>query len=171
MSSAPQFGDRQPGLTGGFQDFSETFNRYANCARPYEFVAMILGFIFYWPVGLAILAFKIWRRKAERHGGLAFASPFAPGQAFGCRSPRTDRRSAWAARQWSAAATGNSAFDEWRNTELARIEEELQKLVASQREFETHLENLRRAKDREEFDSFMNARRAAQSSPGMPPQV
>ena len=55
-------------------------------------------------------------------------------------------------------STGNRAFDEWRATELARLEEERQKLVAAEREFASYMENLRRAKDREEFDRFMSAR-------------
>jgi hypothetical protein len=63
-------------------------------------------------------------------------------------------------------ATGNSAFDDWRNTELARLEEERRKLVQAEREFSEHLDRLRRARDREEFDRFMNERRNAQSNSG-----
>jgi hypothetical protein len=52
-------------------------------------------------------------------------------------------------------STGNRAFDEWRATELARLEEERQKLVAAEREFAEFMENLRHARDREEFQRFM----------------
>jgi hypothetical protein len=62
-------------------------------------------------------------------------------------------------------SSGNAAFDEWRATELARLEEERQKLVAPEREFGDFMENLRRAKDREEFDRFMTARRNWQQQP------
>ena len=59
-------------------------------------------------------------------------------------------------------STGNMAFDEWRREELERIEKERQKLADAEREFVTFSEELRRAKDREEFDRFMAARRAGE---------
>jgi len=49
-------------------------------------------------------------------------------------------------------STGNRAFDEWRAFELARLEEERQKLVAAEHEFAEFMENLRHARDREEFE-------------------
>ena len=172
MSSATQFGEQQQGpLNGGLPDFKEAFERYARQGHRLEIPAMILAFILYWPAGLAILGMRIWRRKSWNREGFGFAGPAYAMRGFACgrgeaRSDRAgERRTAWAARQWNAAATGNAAFDDWRDAELARIEEEVQKLVSAQREFESHLENLRRAKDREEFDSFMAARRAAAAQP------
>ena len=44
--------------------------------------------------------------------------------------------------------------------ELARLEAERHKLEEAHREFAEFVENLRKAKDREEFERFMNARRA-----------
>ena len=52
--------------------------------------------------------------------------------------------------------------------ELARIEEERKKLETAQREFATYRDDLRRAKDREEFDRFMEQRR--NQRPEAPPQ-
>lgn len=46
----------------------------------------------------------------------------------------------------------NSAFEEYRAAELARLEEE-------ERAFHDYLERLRTARDREEFESFMHDRR------------
>ena len=60
-------------------------------------------------------------------------------------------------------STGNRAFDDWRTTELARLEEERQKLVAAEREFSEFMENLRHARDREEFERFMDVHRQAPS--------
>ena len=60
---------------------------------------------------------------------------------------------------FSAPSTGNRAFDEWKNAELVRLEEERRKLEDAHREFSDYLENVRKAKDREEFDRFMNERR------------
>lgn len=56
--------------------------------------------------------------------------------------------------------TGNTAFDEYR-------EETLQRLRDEQGAFETFLGNLRRAKDRAEFDQFMTER----SSNGQEPSA
>src|ERR1700716_1230377 len=63
-------------------------------------------------------------------------------------------------------STGNRAFDEWRATELARLEEERQKLVAAEREFAEFMENLRHARDREEFERFMDAHRNQRTPSG-----
>ncbi len=49
-------------------------------------------------------------------------------------------------------SSGNRAFDDYRTETLKRLEDE-------QREFKEFLERLRFAKDRSEFDQFMNERR------------
>jgi biopolymer transport protein ExbB/TolQ len=123
--------------------------------RPFELAALVIGFAMWWPLGLAVIALKIAQRRGYAVEGLyaraqdAFsrARPFAQGP-----------------RQWQpfAAGTGNSAFDDWRNAELAKLEEERRKLDAAHKAFADHLDNLRRARDREEFESFMAARRDAQ---------
>ena len=59
------------------------------------------------------------------------------------------KKSPW--RKW-AKPTGNVAFDEYREETLRRLEDE-------QSAFETFLGNLRRAKDKAEFDQFMDERR------------
>jgi hypothetical protein len=54
--------------------------------------------------------------------------------------------------------TGNSAFDAYKADTLTRLERE-------QHEFESFLERLREAKDKAEFDQFMDERaRAAAAS-------
>ena len=58
-----------------------------------------------------------------------------------------------------SSPSGNRAFDEWREAELARLEEERRKLEDAHREFAEFVENIRKAKDREEFERFMNERR------------
>ena len=64
-------------------------------------------------------------------------------------------------------STGNTAFDEYREEVLAKLEEEREA-------FDTYLHDLRRAKDREEFESFLAARKAAaergdDETPASPP--
>jgi len=97
--------------------------------------AMVLGFIFVWPVGLALLFYMIWskrmfsrscnRRSAMTHHGLMAMKP-----------------------------SGNSAFDAYKADTLARLEDE-------QHSFEAFLQRLRDAKDKAEFDEFMDDRAKA----------
>ena len=60
----------------------------------------------------------------------------------------------------NAASSGNSAFDDYREETLKRLEDE-------QVEFEGFLERLRQAKDKSEFDQFMDDRK---SRPAEPPE-
>jgi len=120
----------------------------------FELVAMVLGFIVFWPIGLAILAYKFWQR---RNGGDDL-------QTLATAKWR-EARSAMSAGPWSgygrsyAGASGNAAFDEWKRAELERLEAERRKLDEAHREFAEYSDNVRKAKDREEFERFMNARR------------
>ena len=136
--------------------------------KPAWIALTVLGFMVWWPVGLATLAFTIgsgrmgcgfrggqdrWQHKMERmqnkmdwmrsrmNGGAAPAGGF------------------WG----NAPSSGNHAFDEYRSETLKRLEDE-------QREFKEFLERLRFAKDKTEFDAFMNERRGRpQPGPEAPP--
>ena len=149
--------------------------------RPLEIAAMVLGFMVFWPIGLAILGFKIWQRKTGYQGDLAtFTQERTEWARNACRSWQgveqgardAMRRGGWGGGpNWGMRPTGNSAFDEWRSSELARLEEERRKLEQAERDFADHIEQLRRARDREEFERFMNARRnrpAGDASTGGP---
>jgi hypothetical protein len=94
--------------------------------KPAWIAAMILGFIVFWPIGLAILGYMIW---SKRIGG-------------GC-SGRTRVR--------GFRSSGNSAFDAYKADTLRRLQEE-------QDAFEAFLKRLREAKDKAEFDQFMEDR-------------
>jgi len=138
---------------------------------PFEIIAMVLGFIVFWPIGLAILGYKFWQR---RYGGpdlqtLAtdrwqdarnMMSSNSTWSSWGCGAMRRSSR------RFYAAPTGNVAFDEWRQAELARLDEERRKLDEAQREFAEYVEAIRRAKDREEFERFMAERRNRPSGGG-----
>jgi len=90
--------------------------------------AMVVGFILFWPVGLALLAYMIWSKRM-----------FGPcNTAIRTRRPRM-------------GATGNTAFDAYRADTLRRLEEE-------QANFQEFLKRLRAAKDKAEFDQFMEER-------------
>ncbi len=120
---------------------------------------MILGFIAWWPIGLALLLFSLGtgrvgcgmhRRPDGPVGGWqGFAGP-----RMGWRACRRDGP--------TQSASGNRAFDEYRAETLRRLEEE-------QREFAAFLDRLRFAKDKAEFDDFVAARRQPPVEPGEPP--
>lgn len=120
-------------------------------SRPLEIAAIVIGFAIWWPVGLALLGLRIARRRGFKWDD-AVGSARAAFSGSGGPSTRPP--------QWRpfSTSTGNAAFDDWRNAEMAKLDEERRKLDAAQREFADHLDNLRRARDREEFEGFMAAR-------------
>ena len=75
---------------------------------------------------------------------------------------KTDAFSGAYSRNWttSSARTGNVAFDDWRDSEIERIEGERRKLDEMRKDFDDHLRELRRAKDQQEFDEFMRSTKA-----------
>ena len=91
--------------------------------------------------------------------------------AYGSGDSREFGANEWANASWRRGACGGSArwsgfeiaFDEWKSAELARLEAERRKLEDAHREFSEFVEHIRRAKDREEFERFMNERRAGSS--------
>ncbi len=103
-------------------------------------LAMILGFIFAWPVGLALLVYMIWSNRM-----FSFS-----------------RRHCCFSKSHSSRGTGNSAFDAYREDTLKRLEEE-------QTAFQAFMERLRRAKDKAEFDQFMDDRKRNANDPSGSP--
>jgi len=95
--------------------------------------AMVLGFIFVWPVGLALLAYMIWSKRMFS-------------KSYDCNRRRGHRHA-------MMSTSGNSAFDAYKADTLRRLEEE-------QDNFEAFLTRLREAKDKAEFDQFMDDRAA-----------
>jgi Protein of unknown function (DUF2852) len=134
--------------------------------RPLEAVAMILGFVVFWPVGLAILGWKIYQSKTQYAGDFG---QFAQEKWGGF-----DKRSGLGgmARNFGGGwqSSGNSAFDDWRKVELKRLEEERRKIYEAEKAFYDYLEGLRQAKDREEFERFMASRAASSAPQGQEPK-
>ncbi len=100
--------------------------------------ATVLGFIFFWPVGLALLAYMIWGKQMF---------------ARSCASRRS--HDSWVSR---TQPTGNHAFDSYKAEALRRLEDE-------QHAFEAFLQRLRNSKDKTEFDAFMDERARSASAP------
>jgi hypothetical protein len=124
--------------------------------HPGWIVLMILGFVFWWPIGLAILAFTFWSKNMGCHSGERWQRKMARMEEKMGRM--RDRMQGFGG--WGPASSGNHAFDEYRSETLRRLEEE-------QREFRDFLDRLRFAKDKAEFDQFMADRR---NNPPQPPQ-
>jgi len=97
---------------------------------------MVLGFILFWPIGLALLAYMIWSKRMFSKG---------------CSHTRTAHEAEWTNRRHGFRPSGNSAFDAYKADTLKRLMDE-------QEQFETFLERLRAAKDQQEFDTFMDER-------------
>ncbi len=117
--------------------------------RPAWIALMILAFVFWWPLGLVILAFLLGSRRMGcwNHSGMT---------RWQNKMDRMRRGPDW----WGGVpSSGNRAFDDYRAETLRRLEEE-------QREFRDFLERLRAAKDKAEFDQFMAERR--NRGPGAP---
>ena len=104
-------------------------------------IAMILGFIFVWPVGLALLAYMIWSKRMFNRS---------------CAHNSADRGGPWARHGHShfghnSRSSGNAAFDAYKAETIRRLQDE-------QEAFEAFLQRLRDAKDKTEFDAFMDDR-------------
>lgn len=163
MSTAQgAFGGSNGGREFGANEWANAPWRRGACGvsrwSAFEIIAMVLGFIVFWPIGLAILGYKFWQRRTGAADLQTVASNTwhnarASWTSAGASTPRP-----WS-RGYSPSSTGNRAFDEWKSAELARLEEERQKLENAHREFADFLDNIRKAKDREEFERFMNERR------------
>lgn len=94
--------------------------------------AMVGGYIVFWPVGLAMTAYMVINNKFS-----------------GTHSRKSCRRGRHSVHM--NRGTGNAAFDAYKDETLRRLEEE-------QGNFEEFLERLREAKDKAEFDQFMDER-------------
>lgn len=104
--------------------------------KPAWIAAMVLGFVFVWPVGLAILAYMIWSKRMFSRS---------------CRSRGDHHRPDFHAMRGAFRPSGNSAFDSYKTETLRRLQEE-------QDAFDSFLRRLREAKDKTEFDTFMEER-------------
>lgn len=117
---------------------------------------MILGFIVFWPLGLATLAFMFWSGRM----GCGYAGVDRYEYKMSRLQEKMDRLRQRMGGQgggfgggWNRGpSSGNAAFDEYRAETLKRLEDE-------QREFQDFLARLRMARDKAEFDQFMADRR------------
>jgi hypothetical protein len=138
-------------------------------------ILTVLGFLWWWPIGLVLLGLFIGRGKFGCRRPLSFAGDTPM---FGKDHGRDrwdrkmtrlqdkmemvrDRMDRVRGGDWfgGSSTSGNRAFDDYRDETMKRLEEE-------QREFKDFLARLRFAKDRSEFDQFMTERRNRPFEPG-----
>ena len=123
----------------------------------------VLGFIIWWPIGLALLFFTLGSRKM---GCWSHQDRFAEQDGADAVQDGADARPHGAPRlrlRFGPPSSGNRAFDEYRVETLQRLEEE-------QVEFKEFLDRLRHAKDKEEFDQFMAQHKQRPTPPNDQPQ-
>ncbi len=129
---------------GGISAWAKRSEAWLDRKGPFAWIAaMVLGFVLFWPIGLALLAYMIWSNRMFSRS---------------CGDRHTARRT-----HDAHASSGNAAFDAYKSDMLRRLEDE-------QRAFEGFLQRLRDAKDKSEFDAFMEdrARAAANDAPAAP---
>jgi hypothetical protein len=131
---------------------------------PAWIAVMVVGFIIWWPLGLATLAFLIWSGRMgcrARHGSARWEHKM---QRMQEKMDRMRGRMQDTPFWGQSTSSGNAAFDEYKAETLKRLEEE-------QRAFREFLDRLRMSKDRVEFDQFMAERRRGESGPEPQPQT
>jgi len=120
--------------------------------KPAWLALLVLSFILFWPLGVALLVFLKWSGRmgcGNRHMRHEMKERF--------KAKMRERYGRW----HYAPSSGNRAFDEYREEAIRKLEEE-------QREFREFLDRLRHAKDKAEFDQFMaeRGRRTQGPEPG-----
>jgi hypothetical protein len=134
---------------------------FENPWHPGWIALTVLGFIFWWPVGLALLFYTIGSRKM---GCWTHSDRFENKMArMQDKMERMRGRMERRGFPFGPPSSGNRAFDEYRVETLRRLEEE-------QTEFRDFLDRLRHAKDKEEFDAFMAQHRPRPTPPNDAPQ-
>ncbi|MGF7160205.1 hypothetical protein FHS85_001828 [Rhodoligotrophos appendicifer] len=111
---------------------------------PLSIAALVLGFIVWWPLGIALAAYILWGGNVD-------------GQLRNAWDEITCRKRPFYGFMPASPSSGNQAFDDYRRATLHRLEEE-------QQAFAAHVERLRAARDQEEFDRFMAERSLQRTS-------
>ena len=119
---------------------------------PLTIILMVICFMIWPPLGLLMLAFILWGDRI-------------PSFQSGIRV-NTRMRNCFGSEMRGHHRSGNVAFDEYRQREMKRLEEERRRLDEEVKAFGAFVEELKRAKDREEFDRFQSERRAAPRNGG-----
>lgn len=150
-----------PGWQAGMNSTGShsTPNPSASCGprgsrRALEIVGIVFAFFYFWPAAAGWVAWKLAGYPGLQELRSALSGRAAEFRKFRFGGP-------FEAGSFTAGfgGTGNAAFDEYRRAEIERLERERRRLDEEAREFRSFVEELKRAKDREEFDAYMARRR------------
>lgn len=125
---------------------------------PVTIAMMVIGFMIFWPLGLAMIAYILYgdRLKTFKSGMNRSTTSYRNK----CGHQKRSR--------FSRAPSGNTAFDKWREEEMDRLRGEREKLEEMRREFDAHVNELRNSKDQKEFERFMKDRESSRPDKGAP---
>lgn len=144
-----------------------THTQHASMIRPAwtpaTIAMMVIGFMLFWPLGLGMLAYILWGDRLDDFKGDVNRATDNVAKSFSFKGRCGGRKHG---RHSSHSRTGNVAFDDWREVEMARLEEESRKLDEMRQEFDEYLRELRRAKDSTEFDEFMASKKPKRKPSG-----
>lgn len=113
---------------------------------PVNIALMVLGFIFFTPLGLIIL-----------FGLIAGVSPMQlPGKIIGWFEGASEQFGTMrSTRSRNRARSGNAVFDEYQQTQLDRIDEIRAEVHERDHRFTSFKDEEQRTKDKKQFDRFM----------------
>ena len=158
--------------------------RIDDFGKPAWIVLMVLGFVVYWPIGLAILAYIIWSGRMGMWSGPMGCGWHGRGRGSGRadveewrqraiervnrmaehwehrRARREERRQRWGGPYRGGPGGGHGGMGETGNRAFDEYRADaLRKLEDEASEFRAFLERLRMARDRAEFDEYIKERR------------
>jgi hypothetical protein len=149
----------------GRPEWNERHPRFLESSWHPGWIALtVLGFVFWWPVGLALLFYTLGSRKMSCTGYQGrWQNKMERMQWKMDRMRSRMESSGFGFGRGFYGSSGNRAFDDYRQDTLRRLEEE-------QVEFKNFLDRLRHAKDKAEFDQFMSEHRSRPTPPSDQPQ-
>lgn len=107
---------------------------------PMNIGAMVVGFVFFWPIGLVLLYWNIKGRDVRDLPG-TIKEKWADMRGRKCKS--------------EAAGSDNSLFNEFQQTQYDRIREIKEEIKERARRFQDFRADAKRRADEEEFNQFM----------------
>src|SRR5215468_6261557 len=107
---------REPTMTG-------LMERLDDIPKPAWIALVVLGFIVFWPVGLALRIYVIWRGRmfCSRHG--RYGRWYGPDGREARREAREEWRECKRRNRWGGSSR-KVAFDEYREETLRKLEED-----------------------------------------------
>jgi len=163
MMSAPFAEPLRQGYSGASSALGKSERWLDDHGKGAWIVAMILGFVVFWPVGLAILAYMIWSKRMFNRSSSCGSWGRHSHHHSHSHEDWQAMKDTWRNMGSTMRPTGNAAFDAYKAETIKRLQDD-------QQAFEAFLQRLRQAKDKSEFDAFMDDRAKAARGGDVPPE-